>query len=127
MCASSHSQVPLQSTSLTAIETSLINNCDDMAFCCALFYTALQACDRDFFPKIYSGVAGGVTGLEHPLSQKKKKKIYLIFSKNKNYRKYTCYLYTKIGTSRWREMPQEGQKLEKEKLPLEGEGLARRG
>ena len=26
----------------------------------------------------------------------------------------------------WREMPQEGQKLEKEKLPLKGEGLAQR-
>ena len=109
----------------------MINNCDDMAFCCALFYTALQACDRDFFPKIYSGVAGGggggAYGARAPPFSKKKKQIYLIFSKNKNYRKYTCYLYTKIGTSHWREMPQAGQKLEKEKLPLEGEGLARRG
>ena len=32
VCASSHSQVPLQSTSLTPIETSLINNCDDIGF-----------------------------------------------------------------------------------------------
>ncbi len=30
MCASSHSQVSLQSTSLTSIETSLINDCDDI-------------------------------------------------------------------------------------------------
>ena len=41
-----------------------------------------------------SGVArGGLRGLEHPLSQTKKKKediLYLVFFKNKNYRKYTC-------------------------------------
>ena len=32
-----------------------------------------------------------------------------------------------MDSARWREMPQEGQKLEKEKLPLEGEGLAPEG
>ena len=32
-----------------------------------------------------------------------------------------------VDPARWREMPQEGQKFEKEKLPLDGEGLARRG
>ena len=36
-------------------------------------------------------------------------------------------LVVTMDPAHWREMPQEGQKLEKEKLPLEGEGLARRG
>ena len=32
-----------------------------------------------------------------------------------------------MDPARWREIPQEGQKLEKEKHPLEGEGLAPKG
>ena len=36
-------------------------------------------------------------------------------------------LVVTVDPARWREMPQEGQKLEKEKLPLDGEGLARSG
>ena len=50
--------------------------------------------------KSISGVArGALKGLEHPLSQKRKK-IELVFSKKKNYRKYylSVILNTKIGT-----------------------------